>query len=72
MAALDLDFLTQVVNVQWNIGLAVEFGPEAEDAPVPAGSPTIKDASEQHIELSGNESGTYPQHDKGNCFALVS
>jgi hypothetical protein len=27
-----LDFLTQIVNVQWS-GLAVEFGPRDEDAP---------------------------------------
>lgn len=30
---LGLDFLTQIVNVQWESGLAVEFGKQAEDAP---------------------------------------
>ena len=33
-SALGLDFLTQIVNVQWT-GLAVDFGKEAEDAPEP-------------------------------------
>jgi hypothetical protein len=35
-----LDFLTQIVNVQWS-GLAVEFGPRDEDAPRPLGASTI-------------------------------
>lgn len=29
----DLDFLTQVVNVHWESGLAVEFGDKNQDAP---------------------------------------
>lgn len=33
MAGPSLDFLTQVVNVNWESGLAVEFGDKAEDAP---------------------------------------
>jgi hypothetical protein len=35
MAGLGLDFLTQVVNVHWESGLAVEFGPHDEDAEQP-------------------------------------
>jgi hypothetical protein len=31
--ALGLDFLTQVSNVQWESGLAVEFGNKDQDAP---------------------------------------
>jgi len=31
--ALGLDFLTQIINVHWESGLAVEFGNKAEDAP---------------------------------------
>ena len=31
---LQLHFLEQIVNVQW-VGLAVDFGKEAEDAPEP-------------------------------------
>lgn len=31
--ALALDFLTRIVNVRWEGGLAVEFGNKAEDAP---------------------------------------
>jgi hypothetical protein len=30
---IDLDFLDQITNVQWESGLAVEFGKKAEDAP---------------------------------------
>jgi len=33
--ALGLDFLTRPINVQWESGLAVEFGDKAEDAPTP-------------------------------------
>jgi len=36
---LGLDFLTRVVNVQWESGLAVEFGDKAEDAPEPEPAP---------------------------------
>jgi len=36
-AGLGLDFLTQIVNVHWASGLAVEFGKQAEDAPKPPG-----------------------------------
>jgi hypothetical protein len=36
--ALGLDFLTDVINVHWGGGLAVEFGDHAEDAPKPPGS----------------------------------
>jgi hypothetical protein len=32
---LGLDFSTQAINVQWESGLAVEFGDHAEDAPKP-------------------------------------
>lgn len=32
---LGLDFLTQIINVHWRGGLAVEFGDHAEDAPKP-------------------------------------
>jgi hypothetical protein len=35
MVGLGLDFLTQIINVQWEGGLAVEFGDNAEDAPEP-------------------------------------
>jgi hypothetical protein len=31
--ALGLDVLTKIVNVQWEGGLAVEFGDKAQDAP---------------------------------------
>ena len=34
---LQLHYLEQIVNVQW-VGLAVDFGKEAEDAPEPQGS----------------------------------
>jgi len=33
---LALDLLTRVRNIHWNVGLAVEFGNKAEDAPKPA------------------------------------
>lgn len=36
---LDLDFLTQIINVQWESGLAVEFGDKDQDAPT-AETPT--------------------------------
>lgn len=39
MAAKDglaLDLTQLIVNVQWESGLAVEFGDQAEDAPKPA------------------------------------
>jgi hypothetical protein len=32
---LGLDFPTQVVNVQWGSGLAVDFGDRDQDAPKP-------------------------------------
>jgi hypothetical protein len=31
--ALGLDFLTQIINVHWGGGLAVEFGDKDQDAP---------------------------------------
>lgn len=38
---LGLDFLNQIINVQWEGGeLAVEFGDHAEDAPRPTETET--------------------------------
>lgn len=40
LGALDLDFLTRIVDVHWEGGgLAVEFGDKAEDAPKPKNAP---------------------------------
>jgi len=37
---LGLDFLTQVTNVHWGGGLAVEFGNKDQDAPKADETPT--------------------------------
>jgi hypothetical protein len=45
--ALGLDILTRIINVHWEDGLAVDFGKQAEDAPIPAGGTTTTSTMRQ-------------------------
>lgn len=64
-SGIELDFLTDLVNVQWT-GLAVEFGKMAEDAP---GKATM--SRRGMVELFANASRADPRHAKGDHLTLV-
>ena len=64
---LDLDVWTELINVQWDSGLAVIFGPQASDAPPqPGNNPQAVDH-----ELFANDQGTIARHGQRNHFVVV-
>lgn len=63
---LDLDFLTELINVQWDEGLAVIFGPQASDAPK-----QDSDAPTVGHELFAITDGAIARHRQGRHFVVV-